>query len=102
VQDVKYRWRATGNDDFISLVIWPADLPGAAIVSMLGYHQVPVPRGDGSARLTQQIVITNRIVRQVIEHAVRAFGYDPHTKGKELDLRNVDESIDLSAAIRSA
>ena len=31
VDDVRYRWRATGNDDWISLVVWPDDLPGPPI-----------------------------------------------------------------------
>lgn len=58
--------------------------------------------GNGGTALTHQIVVTNRIVRQVIEYAVREFGYDPHTKGKQVNLRDVDKAIDLSNAVRSA
>lgn len=102
VDDVKYRWRATGNDGGISLVVWPEDLPGAPIASSLGYHQTATPMGNGVTALTHQIVITNRIVRQVIEYAIREFHYDPHTKGKQVNLRHVDEAINLARAIRSA
>jgi hypothetical protein len=102
VNDVKYRWRAIGNDGWISLVVWPDDLPGATISCSLGYHQTATPIGNGVTALTEQIVITNRIVRQVIEYAVREFDYDPHTKRKQINLRHVDKAIDLSGAVRSA
>lgn len=102
VQDVKYRWRATGNDGWISLVVWPDDLPGPTIACSLDYHHTSTPMGNGVTALTQQIVVTNRIVRQVIEYAVREFDYDPHTKGKQVNHRHVDKAIDLSNAVRSA
>ncbi|MEO7093818.1 MAG: hypothetical protein ABI175_11245 [Polyangiales bacterium] len=78
VGDVKYRWRATGNDGYM------------------------VPMGLGRYAITRQIVVTNRIVRRVIEHAVRDHVYDPRMKAKPLALRSVDEAIDVSDAIRSA
>ena len=52
--------------------------------------------------LTGQIVITNRIVRRVIELAVREHDYDPRTKGKQINLRHVDKAIDISGAVRAA
>lgn len=102
VADVKYRWRATGNDGWISLVVWPDDLPGPMIASSFDYDQTETPLGNGRTALSRQIVITNRLVRQVIEYALRKFHYDPHTKGKQLNLRRVDKAIDLSRALRSA
>lgn len=101
VHDVKYRWRATGNDGWISLVIWPDDLPGPPIACSLGYDQTSVPMANGAVALTRQIVITNRIVRRVIDHAIRDHEYDPRTKGKQLDLRHVDRAVDLSDAVRA-
>lgn len=102
VNDVKYRWRATGNDGWISLTIWPDALPGPVISSGLGYHQIAVPRGDGAYSLTQQIIITNRIVRQVIELAIEEHRYDPRTAGQQLNLWGIDDAIDLSIAIRAS
>lgn len=102
VGDVAYRWRAIGNDGWISLTIWPSDLPGPTIACTLGYHQTAVPIGNGAFALTEQIVITSGIVRRVIEHAVEERGYDPRSAGKQIDLRRVDEVIDLSGAVRSA
>jgi hypothetical protein len=102
VHDVKYRWRATGNDGWISLVVWPDDLPGPPIACSLDYFQTRVPTGDGAFLLTQQIVVTNRIVRRVIDYALRELDYDPRVKGKQVTIRHVDNLIDLSGAIRSA
>lgn len=102
VHDVKYRWRATGNDGWISLVVWPVDLPGPTIACSLDYHQTLTSMGSGVTAVSQQIVVTNRIVRQVIEYAVREFGYDPHTKGKQVNLRDADQVNDLSDVVRSA
>ncbi|WP_394827986.1 hypothetical protein [Pendulispora albinea] len=102
VHDVKYRWRATGNDGWISLVVWPDGPAGPTITCSLGYHHTKTPMGNGVTALTEQIVITNRIVRRVIEYAVRQFDYDPRREGEQLDLRHVDHAIDLSDAIRSS
>jgi hypothetical protein len=102
VHDVRYRWRAMGRDAGISLKIWPDTLPGPVIASGLGYHQKPIPLGNGAYALTQQIIITNRLVRQVIELAVEKYAYDPSTPGTQLNLWGIDPEIDLSIALRAS
>lgn len=102
VNEVKYRWRATGNDNFISLVVWPEALPGPTIVCVFDYDQTLVPRTDGGSSLTRQVVLTNRIVRRVIEHALQRFAYDAQRKGEQLDLGHMSTVLDLSDARRSA
>jgi hypothetical protein len=102
VRDVRYRWRATGNDGYISLTIWPDARLGPAIVSSLGYHQKPIPLRNGAFALTQQVVITNRLVRQAIELALEEHAYDPSTPGTELNLRTIDQLIDLTIALRAS
>jgi hypothetical protein len=101
VEGVAYRWRATGNDGWISLVLWPRDLPGPTIACTFAYDPTPVPVSERVAALTGQVVITNRVVRRVIEHAIRERGYDPNTRGKQVDLRDVGPLIDLSDALRA-
>lgn len=104
VDGAAYRWRATGNDGWISLVVWPADPaahPAGAIAGMVGYQQVMVPEGPDCWRLEHQIVITNRIVRRAILHAIAAHSYDPERKSSQLDLGRLDEFIDLADAVRS-
>src|SRR4051794_24789872 len=85
VNGLRYRWRATGNDGWISLVISPQGLPGARIPCTFDYHQTGVPGGGGRITLTRQLVITNRIVRRVVEYALRA-GYDPREEATQLNL----------------
>lgn len=102
VNDVKYRWRATGNDGGIGLVVWPEDLPGPPIACSIDYDHTLVPISSTVTALTRQLVVTNRIVRRVIEYAVQVHAYDPRTKGKQLNLRDVDQVIDVSDAVRSA
>ena len=98
VDGVRFRWRAEGNDDFIQLVIWP-DLRrgGGKIACTFGYHQTQVPNGDGWS-MTRQLIITNRIVRRVILHAL-AKGFDAAASG-EMDLKCVDGVVDISDAVR--
>ena len=102
VKDVEYRWRATGNDGYISIGIWPSNNVGPYIHTHLGYHETWIDHVDGSrSSAGNQVVITNRIVQRVIEHAIVAYGYDPHVQGKELNMRALDGVVEWRDAIRS-
>lgn len=98
---VRFRWRATGNDGWISLTIWPRELPGPVIACSLDYHHTPEPLANGVLALTRQVIVTNRLVRGVIELAISQFGYDAAKKGKQLNLPRVDELLDMSKALRA-
>jgi hypothetical protein len=102
VGDVAYRWSATGGDDGISLVVWPRDHAGHRITATFDYDQRrrPVAGVPGAFSLHEQIVITPRIVRRVIELAI-ARGYDPGAaEGGQLDLGPADALVDLTDVIR--
>ena len=101
VNDVAYRWRATGNDGGMSLTIWPADLPGATISCGFDYGQERVPVGPGHWRLENQIVVTARIVRRVIEYAIATHGYDAARPASQLNLWDLDGAIEMSDVLRS-
>jgi hypothetical protein len=92
VNGVEYRWRATGDDGYITVGIWPANNIGAYIRGTLRYHE---EAGD-------QIVVTNRIVRRVIEHAITQRGYHPAVKGKQRNLMNLDDAIAWGDAVRAS
>lgn len=92
VNGFEYRWRATGNDGYITVGVWPADDVGPYISGNLRYHE---EAGD-------QIVVTNRIVRRVIEHAITHHGYAPAVKGKQLNLWNLDDVIASDDAVRAS
>jgi hypothetical protein len=67
----------------------------------LRYHETWIDNGDGSwSSAGNQIVITNRIIRRIIEHARAAHGYDPQVRGKELNLRILDDMVKGDDAVR--
>ena len=102
VSNVKYRWRAIGADGGIRLVVWPDSLPGPSISCSFDYDQRCTQIGDVATLLTQQVVITSRIVRRVIEHAVNELDYDAKHEGKALVLRRASEVSDMADELRSA
>ena len=103
VRNVEYRWRAAGNDGFIAIAIWPSNNIGPFIQSSLDYHETWLDNGDGSfSSKGDQIVVTNKIIRRIIEHAIIKHHYDPQVKGKELRLQVVDAVVHWHDAIRAA
>jgi len=101
VQGVDYRWRATGNDEYISVGIWPVGNIGPFIGGFFGYHDTLVDNRDSSySTAGDQIVITARLVRRIIEHAITAHAYDPNKKGKELNLKALEGLINWDDAFR--
>ena len=102
VNDIEYRWRATGDDGFIRIAIWPSNNVGAFIHGNIGYYERWIAQCDGSAKAVGgQLVITNRIIRRVIDHAITAHGYDPSVKATELNLKSLDFVIRWDDAVRS-
>lgn len=100
---VEYRWRATGNDGYISIGIWPANNIGPFIQGTVRYHETWSENGDGSrSSAGNQIVITNRIIRQIIVHATAVHGYAPQVQGKELNLKILDNVVKWDDAIRGS
>ena len=103
VNNVEYRWRATGDDGFISIGIWPSNNIGAYIHGNLRYYETWIDEGNGIRRSAgNQIVITSRIIRRVIEHAIAEYGYDPNVKSAELKLGRLDSEIQWEDAERAS
>lgn len=103
VNGIEYRWRATGNDGFIGVGIWPLNNIGPYIGGNLRYHETRLGCSDGSFRSAgDQIVITNRIIRRIIEFATARHGYDANVKGSELNLKVLDDVVDWDDAIRAS
>jgi hypothetical protein len=102
VEGVAFSWRAAGDDGCITLTIWPDILGGASICAHFGYHETWLPRGGGTySSAGDQIVVTNRLVRRVILHAIEQFSYDPARKGKLIRIPQVDQRIKIDDAGRA-
>lgn len=102
VHDISYKWRATGDDGYIAVTIWPANNPGPTILCNFQYDETWIPVNENRSHSAgDQIVITNRLIRRVIEFAINNNGYDPHGGSGTLNLRRTDHLIDLSDAVRA-
>jgi hypothetical protein len=98
----RYRWRAQGGDESIYVGIWPENGVGGYIGGRFGYHNTWLPGGEGvlKSAARDHIIVTNRLVRRIIEHAISKHGYDPDVKSKQLDLKALDDVIKWDDAIR--
>lgn len=102
VDEIEYRWWATGLDGYIGIGIRPSNNIGPYISGSLHYHETWIDHGDGSrSSAADQIVVTNRIIRRIIKYAKASFGYDPKERGKELNLRLLDDVVEWSDAVRA-
>ena len=102
VRDVEYRWRANGNDGYIPVTFWPANNIGPTVTCSFGYHETMVPHGEHCRiSIGDQLIVTNRLVRRVIEHALDVENYDPLVQGKQLDIRWIEDKIEWSDAVRA-
>ena len=103
VRNAVYRWRAKGNDDCISIGIWPENNIGPSIHGNLGYHQTWLDTGDGILRSAgDQIVVTSRLIERIIDYAINQHHYDPNAKGKQLDFRRLDDLLKWDDAVRAS
>ncbi|WP_029246849.1 hypothetical protein [Schlesneria paludicola] len=102
VAGVEYRWRATGNDGWISVGIWPSNKLGPIIEGIFRYHETWIDIGGGHCRSSgDQIIVTNRIVRRIIEHAITTCSYNPLVAGKQLHLGPLEDVVKWSDAVRT-
>lgn len=62
-----FKWRATGNDGWISIVLWPVSNEDSRVVAQLDYHHETKQVEFGTSPLSQQVV-TNRMIRKLILH----------------------------------
>jgi hypothetical protein len=102
VNDIEYHWRATGGDGYISIGIWPSNNIGPYIQGNLKYHETLIDNGDTIRRSAgNQIVVTNKIIRRIIEHAICKHHYNPKAKSKQLNLYVLDYIIKWEDTIRA-
>ncbi len=100
INDMEFRWKATGNDGWITVVIWPVDRDTIKITGQFGYHDEHINVLDERGAYVKtkgQIIITNRVIRQVIEHV----GIENilNLKG-QLSLGNLEDIYDINNALR--
>ena len=81
VRGFAFRWRATGNGGWISVVVWPVSNPSCRVVGKLGYH-----------------VVTNRLIRRIVLH----FGVDYLVENHgQIDAGAFEDLIYISDAVHA-
>jgi hypothetical protein len=95
VDNVRYAWSATGNDDYIGLIVISLDKEGQVLSTGFSYHTTVT---DGYYSFEKQMpdsqlfIVTPGIVRQVIEYALLK-GWKPLVKGPHFYLADKGQLI---------
>ena len=98
VDETEFRWRATGNDDWISVVVWPTGNDRTRLVGSIRYHQETKMVADGHYTVHNQIVVTNRLIRRFILH----FGVKELLEAsRQIEAGRLEDIIDIEDAVRA-
>lgn len=100
IDKVKYGYKVTGNDGWISFSIGLLNVNGQILTGTFSYFTNQVPNFEKTGIISswscfQRIKITPDTIRKVIEHGLRN-GWDPHNNKGQLDLGNIDDKIALN------
>jgi|GEM_PF-4280996 len=98
VDEHEFRWKTTGKKESISVIIWPVDNDRCRIVGNIGYHNQPTASSVTGESPRTQIVVTNRIIREIILH------YDVAEllqHSGQINLKAIEDIYDVSQAVRS-
>ncbi len=93
----EFRWKTTGKKDTISVIIWPVDNDRCRIVGNIGYHNKPTAISASGDLERSQIVVTNRIIREIILHYGVA---ELLQHAGQINLTAIEDIYDVSGAVR--
>lgn len=97
VSDHDFKWRATGNDDGITILVWPVSNEDSLVVATVDYYHDMNKVAPGHYGSQSQLVVTNRMIRELILHV----GLDTMLKKHgQIDAGKVEEFYDVSKAQR--
>lgn len=92
-----FKWRATGNDGWISIVVWPVSNEDSRVVASIDYHHDMKQVGEGHYTSQSQLVVTNRIISELILHV----GVDKIVENHgQLNIGKIEAFYDVSKAVR--
>ncbi len=97
IDSTEFRWSATGNDGWITVVIWAPNKDSLKLIGTFEYHHKYV-ESCGGWTLKGQIIITNRVIRKIIEHV--GVNKILNSKG-QLNLGDLEEIYDINNALRA-
>lgn len=100
VENTEFRWSATGNDGWITIVICPLNYDTVKLVGTFQYHDEhssEKDERDAYIRTKGQIIITNRVIRQIILQV--GIGRILSSKG-QINLGQLEKHYIIDSALR--
>lgn len=92
-----FKWRATGNDGWISIVLWPVSNENSRVIASVDYHYDMKQVSEGHYTSQSQLVVTNRVIRELILH----IGVERILENNgQLDVGKIEKFYDVSNALR--
>ena len=92
-----FKWRATGNDGWISIVLWPVSNENSRVIASVDYHHDMKQVSEGHYTSQSQLVVTNRVIRELILH----IGVERILENNgQLDVGKIEKFYDVSNALR--
>lgn len=98
VEGHHFKWRATGNDGGICVTLWPVENESSRVVARIGYHSEMKQVSEGFYISLSQLVVTNRIVKELVLHVGVEKILGNHGV---LKVGNLEAFYDVSNALRS-
>ena len=98
VDEHDFRWRATGNDDWISIVVWSSENENARVIATVGYHNDMQLSEDGGYSSKSQLLVTNRVIRELILYV----GAEKLVNNQgQINIGRIEDFYNVSDALRS-
>jgi len=98
VDNHDFKWHAIGNDGWVSIVLWSVNNKDSRVVASIDYHHDMKQVGEGHISSLSQLIVTNRIIREIILHIGIEKILGNHG---QLNIGRVEEFYDISNALRS-
>jgi len=97
VDDIEFRWRATGKDDSITVVIWPDQRDNSKIIGRVRYHHDWKQMEEGLRTSQSQLIVTNRMIRKIVLSVGVKQVLENHGP---IDIGSIEEIYDVENAVR--
>jgi len=98
IENEEFCWRATGSDDSITVIIWPVVNDSSRLVGSIDYHHNWVETKEGHHSSTSQLIVTNRIIKEIILH----FGVQEIIKNYgQLNIGKIENIYNVENAVRA-
>lgn len=98
VDDVEFRWRASGNDGWITVIIWQNANDNSKVVGDVKYHHDWHEVGEGQFSSRSQLTVTNRMIREII---LSVGVKEILTNKGQINIGSIEKIYDVKNAVRS-